>query len=150
MKIFRLTKVILVLIGLVIFNSCVEDDDFEVPNTTITEPILNGPIVSINSAYGNYLQAVADGDDFFTYEFDSGSDYLEGFVVSTDEGGNFFEELIIQDELENPTIGIKVLIDVNPLFTKYELGRKIYIKLDGLTVGISNGVFSIGIIFHRY
>ena len=145
MKIFRLTKVILVLIGLVIFNSCVEDDDFEVPNTTIMEPVLNGPIVSINSAYGNYLQAVADGDDFFTYEFDSGSDYLEGFVVSTDEGGNFFEELIIQDELENPTIGIKVLIDVNPLFTKYELGRKIYIKLDGLTVGISNGVFSIGI-----
>ncbi len=41
--------------------------------------------------------------------------------------------------------GIRILIDVNPLFTSYEVGRKVFVRLDGLTAGISNGVLSLGI-----
>ncbi|WP_231565572.1 DUF5689 domain-containing protein [Psychroserpens sp. Hel_I_66] len=131
--------------SLVVFSSCVQDDDFDTPDVTIEEPTLDGPIVTIGSVAGQLQQAIDDGDDTVTFEFDSNSDYMEGYVISTDEGGNFFEEIIIQDKLENPTTGIRILIDVNPLFTRYEVGRKIYVKLDGLTAGISNGVLTIGV-----
>ena len=145
MKIFDLTKPILFLLSLITLNTCVQDDDFEIPDTSIEEPTLNGPLVDIASVNGNLQQAIANDDDVFTFEFDNVSNYLEGYVISTDEGGNFFEEIIIQDKLENPTIGLKLLVDSNPLFTRYEIGRKIYVKLDGLTAGISNGVLALGI-----
>jgi len=145
MKTMNINKILLLLISVVVFNGCVQDDDFETPNVTIVEPILDGPKVTINSVAGEVQQAINNGDNSVTFEFDNASDYMEGYVISTDEGGNFFEEMIIQDKLENPTVGIKVLIDVNPLFTKYEVGRKIYIKLNGLTAGFTNGVLTIGV-----
>ena len=145
MKKIALNKIIALLLVMVMLVGCVQDDDFKTPNTTIVEPILDGPIVTIASINGNFQQALADDRAIFTYEFDTASNYVEGYVISTDEGGNFFEELILQDQLDNPSVGIKLLVDTNPLFTKYELGRKIYVKLDGLSVGITNGVLSLGV-----
>jgi hypothetical protein len=145
MKTMNLNKILLLLLSFVVFSACVQDDDFDTPNITIVEPTLDGPVVTISSVSGQLQQAINDGDNIVTFEFDGASDYMEGYVISTDEGGNFFEEIILQDKLENPTAGIKVLLDVNPLFTRYEVGRKLYIKLNGLTAGISNGVLTIGI-----
>lgn len=148
MKTLKINKLILLLIGLVVFNSCVEDDDFDTPNTSIVEPnIPTEDILEISALAGELAQAQNDGEPVFTYEFDDGIEkFVQGYVISSDEGGNFFEELIIQDKAENPTIGIKVLIDVNPLFVRYEVGRKIFVKLNGLTVGISNGVLTLGVL----
>ena len=145
MKTPNVIKLSLFVFGIILLNNCVEDDDFETPDTTISEPVLDGAKVSIASINGNFQQALADGNNFYSYQFDAASDYMEGYVISTDEGGNFFEEIILQDKLENPTAGVKLLIDVNPLFTKYQLGRKIYVKLDGLSVGLTNGVLSLGL-----
>lgn len=144
MKTMNLNKILLLLLSVVVFNACVQDDDFDTPNISIEEPTLDGPIVTISSIAGQVQQAIDDGDSTVTFEFDGASNYMEGYVISTDEGGNFFEEIILQDKLENPTAGIKVLLDVNPLFTRYEVGRKIYIKLNALSAGISNGVLTIG------
>ncbi len=159
MKTLKINKLILLLIGLVVFNSCVEDDDFNIPNTNIQEPVLDGPVIEISDVLGRLIQEqVSEDDNDFpnpnnglnyesevTYQYpEDVIEYMEGYVVSTDEAGNFFEELILQDKPENPTIGIKVPIDVNPLFTRYDIGRKVYIKVTGLHVGISNGVLAIG------
>ncbi|MAO08557.1 MAG: hypothetical protein CL596_07595, partial [Alteromonas sp.] len=76
--------------------------------------------------------------------FEETNQYISGFVISSDEAGNFFEEIIIQNNAENPTRGVKVLIDVNPLYTRYEVGRKVFVKLDGLTVGLNSGVLTLG------
>jgi len=38
------------------------------------------------------------------------------------------------------------LIDVNPLFTSYEFGRRVFIRLEGLSAGIENGVASLGVL----
>ncbi|WP_379980521.1 DUF5689 domain-containing protein [Dokdonia ponticola] len=123
--------------------SCVKDDDFSVPELDTGSLEIEGQAVSISSVAGQVAQAMENGDEIFTFE---GVDtYIEGYVISSDEGGNFFEEFIIQDLPENPVAGIRVLIDVNPLFTRYEVGRKVFVRLDGLTVGISNGVLSAGI-----
>jgi hypothetical protein len=154
MKTLKINKLILLLIGLVVFNGCVEDDDFDTPNTSIVEP--NIPETSkvqisalageLSQEQGNTSLDYNDEDTTYSYTFNENDLFMEGYVVSSDEGGNFFEEIIIQDNFENPTIGIKVLIDVNPLFVRYEPGRKVYVKLNGLSVGITNGVLTLGVL----
>ncbi|WP_179344472.1 DUF5689 domain-containing protein [Winogradskyella ursingii] len=152
MKTLKINKIILLLIGLVVFNGCVEDDDFNTPDTSIVEPVLDGPVISIDAVAGQLAQEQDNGgmldyedeESVVTFAFNDTNQYLEGYVISSDEGGNFFEELILQDQPENPTIGIKLLIDVNPLFVRYEVGRKVYIKLNGLAVGITNGLLTVG------
>ena len=151
MKTLKINKLILLLLGFVIVNSCVQDDDFDTPNLSFEEPNISNPldIIDLASALaqeqgnGGVLD-YTDESTTYTYEFGSTDEYVSGYVISSDEAGNFFEELIIQDDFENPTMGIKILIDVNPLFTKYEVGRKIYVKVSGLSVGISNGVLALG------
>jgi hypothetical protein len=159
MKTLKINKIILLLIGLVVFNACVQDDDFGIPNIVIEEPnIPENQIRTLASLAGDLAQEQSSNDNIFepqpldysneddvvSYTFNETDEYITGYVVSSDEAGNYFEELIIQDKAENPTIGIKLLIDVNPLFTKYEVGRKVYVKINGLAVGISNGVLTLG------
>jgi hypothetical protein len=152
MKTLKINKLILLLIGFVVFNGCVEDDDFDTPNTSVVEPnILDSEKIQISAVAGQLAQEQGGGSlDYtdenttYSYTFNENNLYLEGYVISSDEAGNFFEELIVQDKAENPTIGIKILIDVNPLFVRYDVGRKIYVKLNGLAVGITNGVLTLG------
>ena len=143
MKTLKINKIILLLIGLVVFNGCVEDDDFNTPEIAIDEPnIPDNAKVQIAAVAGELAQAQGGGsldytneDETYSYTFNENDLFMEG---------NFFEEIIIQDKFENPTIGIKLLLDVNPVFTRYEVGRKIYVKLNGLSVGITNGVLTLG------
>ena len=154
MKTLKINKLILLLIGLVVFNGCVQDDEFSTPDTTINEPnIPDNAIIPISALAGELAQAqgnssldYSDESTTYSYTFNENPLYVEGYVISSDEGGNFFEEIIIQDNFENPTIGIKLLIDVNPLFIRYEPGRKVYVKLNGLSVGITNGVLTLGVL----
>ena len=154
MKTLKINKVILVLTGVMVFNACVDDNDFKIPNTSIIEPnIPENAKVQINTVaselaqeQGNGALDYTDEDTTNSYAFNENELYMEGYIVSSDEGSNFFKELIIQDKAENPTIGIKLLIDVNPLFIRYETGRKIYVKLNDLSVGITNGVLTLGVL----
>jgi hypothetical protein len=152
MKTLKINKIIVLLLGLVVFTACVQDDEFNTPNTSVVEPnIPENAKVQIGALAGELAQAqdntsldYSDEETTYSYTFNEAPLYMEGYVVSSDEGGNFFEEIIIQDNFENPTIGIKLLIDVNPLFVRYEPGRKVYVKLNGLSVGITNGVLTLG------
>ena len=146
---FKLTFLILLVFGCMV-TSCVEDDDFETPDLTVTEPdIGNGSIVTINSVLNSIENNREDGDpdDELEVEIEviEQDIYVEGYVISSDEAGNFFEEIIIQDKPENPTAGIRISVNVNPLFSKYNLGRRILVKLNGLAIGEENGVAVIGI-----
>ena len=38
MKTLKINKIILLLIGLVVFNGCVQDDDYNTPDISIVEP----------------------------------------------------------------------------------------------------------------
>ena len=72
---------------------------------------------------------------------------ISGTVVSSDESGNFYKEIYIQDHPTNPTEGIKVMIDRRELHNKYNIGREVYLNISGLFVGEVNrgdGVIAIG------
>ena len=66
-------------------------------------------------------------------------------MISSDEGGNFYKEIIVQDKPENPTSGIQILIDDNSVYETFDVGRKVLVKLDGLSLGFNNGVLQLGI-----
>lgn len=166
MKAMQLKNLVTLLIALVVITSCVQDDDFKTPSVAITEPVLDGPVISLTQLANLYEQAflellddldldpdspfdqetIAAEREIFTFNLEDNTSYVEGYVISSDEAGNFFEEILIQDKSENPTVGIKVLLDENPLFGRYDVGRKIYVKLAGLAVGQTNGVLSLGIL----
>lgn len=109
--------------------SCVEDDEWDVPDTA-PEPVqIVGNEISLNDLYSAMEQ-----EDFLLEYDESSNFYVTGYVVSSDRAGNFFEELLIQDSPSNPTRGARIAIDNSPLFTTYNRGRKVYVKLAGLTV----------------
>jgi hypothetical protein len=165
MKTLKIYKTLLLVIGLVVFNACVQDDEFSTPDTSVTEPNLDAPVISIDDLIDSYHQALlGEADDAgldinsnfdqeairalkeeFVFSLENEDYYIRGYVVSNDEGGNFFEEMIIQNQADQATAGVRVMIDVNPLFVRYNFGRLVFVKLTALHVGISNGVLTLGV-----
>jgi hypothetical protein len=147
-KIFSLIAV-LGTIGLVI-TSCVQDDEFAVPaGTTAVDPGLTAN-ATFQNMVARYQQAAADGDQIAIIATDEAEIIIEGYVISSDQAGNFFEELVIQNKRDaanpdaDPRLGFRVDINQQALFNSYEFGRKVYIKMNGLAIGVENGVYAIG------
>ena len=132
MKIKNYVKIALIIS---LFSGCVKDSDFSTPNVDCVEPEIT---------VTNTIQQVKE-----IYFFGGATEIeedviIEGYVVSNDEAGNIYKTISIQDKPENPTAAIKLSIDQSDLYTTYNVGRKIYVKLKGLAVGYSYGSFQIG------
>ncbi|NER17141.1 DUF5689 domain-containing protein [Spongiivirga citrea] len=128
--------------------ACVSDDEFEIPsalNQEFEEPAIEGTKTTFKAVKERFDQSFGA----VTFREDE-TIYIEGYVVSSDEKGNFFKELIIQNKLddsssnEDPRLGFRVDINQSGLFSTYEIGRKVFIKLAGLSVSKENGVLVIG------
>lgn len=140
-KIMKTNRIfnLMAVLSLVVFSSCVQDDDFQIPTLEIEEPIIQANS-TINIVKSMYAGALVD----FTEANNGGELIIEGYVVSNDEAGNFYKVLVIQDAPENPTAAIQLDVDVTSLYSKYKPGRKIYVKLNGLGMTELNGVLHIG------
>lgn len=137
------------------FTACVQDDDYSVPTVIQVEPTIadNGheySFASLMTMYSdNYYNLVdlntqvpnpTNGPDPSVMEYS----YLVGYVISNDRTGNFYKSIYIQDAIENPTIGFKIDVDMYDTYFNYEVGRKVYVKLNGLGFEEVNGVYSLG------
>lgn len=147
-RIIYVFSLLLMIAGLM--TSCVKDDDFDLPDTSINPPDIDGDIITITDVKNMLVQEAGASNlnalsENAQYTFQSTNLYMEAYVISSDESGNFYQEMVLQDKPENPTAGIKIMLTDNPLFTTYEIGRKVYVQLDGFTVGFSNGVIALGI-----
>ena len=65
---------------------------------------------------------------------------IKGQVTTSDQVGNLYKSLYIQDE----TAGIEIKIGKNGLYNEYKLGQWLYVDCSGLTVGDYNGMINIG------
>ena len=92
---------------------------------------------------GDYAEDATVYMPFNTFDSNDQS-IIEGFVISSDESGNFYKVLVIQDNFENPTSGIEILIDLKKYYNKYNFGRKIFIQMAGLSVSNDEGKYKIG------
>ena len=117
------------------FSACVKDSDFSTPSVECNEPeiIVTNTIQQVKEMYRYGGATVIETEVV-----------IEGYVISSDESGNIYKVISIQDKPENPTSAIKIAINETDLYTKYNVGRKIFIKLKGLAVGYSFGSFQIG------
>lgn len=133
----------------VILCSCVQDDDFKVPNdlgieenkgleALLSSGAIEVSMVELKLLYANnYRKPVLIETDV----------YIKGYVSSSDKEGNFFKEVFLQNAPENPTAGIKLILNQVETYNQYNFGREIYIKLKGLYIGeerVGNGVVAIG------
>lgn len=130
------------LLILLLFNnySCVNNGEFETPDITITEPNIrtNSSLEKVKDA----LKQAYNSTQKTHYTFpinDNNPTYIKTYVVSNDAAGNFYKKLIVQDAIENPEAGIEILINKSDLNTSFNVGQKVYIKLDGLTVSYDDG-----------
>lgn len=130
-------------------TSCVQDDDFSVPKDLGVEEnkgleaLLSSGATEVSMAElklryaNNYRKPVLIDTDV----------YIKGYVSSSDKEGNFFKELFLQDAAENPTAGIKVILNQVETYNQYNVGREVYIQLKGLYIGeerVGNEVVTIG------
>lgn len=128
---------LLALAGSVSLSSC--DDDFERPpmvvptakrhaNTTIAE--LKTKFYTGESNYATLVEKRDDGTDYI----------IKGRVISSDQAGNFFKQLVIEDE----TGAIQVNIDSYDLYKTYQYGQEIVIDVTGLYIGAYGKLMQIG------
>jgi hypothetical protein len=131
--------------------SCVQDDDYSVPQSIGQEE--NQKLVQLLNEIENGsadLMTISDVKNLFVggevNEIESNL-VVRGYVSSSDFSGNFYKEFYMQDEIENPTAGIKVSINQVDSYNQFNIGREVYIKLQGLSIGETNsgdGVIAIG------
>lgn len=115
-------KLIITTVALATLSSCVNSDDYGVPNlsndcVTITKTKEVSDITNI---------ATATTVPYTTSE--TVVDYIEAYVTSSDEGGNFYKSISMMslDGLK----GFSMPVDNYNLYTEFEPGRKVTIKLD--------------------
>lgn len=153
MKINKTTALLIAFLLGVSFNSCVEDGDYSVPQdlgdseNVEVEKILtelddkNGSLelISIKNLKNLFIE---DKATEITSDL-----VVKGYVTSSDRRGNFFKEIFIQDKVEDPEAAIKIVLNLNDTYNKYNLGREVYIRLKGLFIGETrsgDGVITIG------
>ena len=131
--------------------SCVQDDEYSVPQSIGQEE--NQKLVQLLNEIENGsadLMTISEVKNLFVggevNEIESNL-VVRGYVSSSDFSGNFYKEFYMQDEIENPTAGIKVSINQVDSYNQFNVGREVYIKLQGLSIGETNsgdGVIAIG------
>lgn len=141
-------KLFYLLVLAVAFTSCVKDTDYDTPQIQGENPVIpSSQMSSIQNAIAQWTAANPTGTTSNIVQFVTDEEapvYISGYVVSDDRTGNFYKELFIQDTPENPSYAVKIAVDVANLYTKYDMGRKIYIKLNGLGINKSHGEMVIG------
>ena len=149
MKANKILTLFSIFAVMLFITSCVEDDDYGTPNISVTDPNIT-PNMTFLNVIARYNDAVANGESVGIFDENDTALYIEGYVISSDRSGNFFEELIIQNKVdgststEDPRLGLNISINQSSLSDTYEVGRKVYIKMNGLAIEEDNGVYTIG------
>ncbi|MEN2801778.1 DUF5689 domain-containing protein [Capnocytophaga sputigena] len=135
MKLNLLKPTAIALLSLFAITSCVKDDDYEIPNPNGEKPLppFSGKVVTFDVATAQATNTVV------TYGADEA---IEGYVISSDEAGNFYQKIYIQNE--DKTKGVTVAINKTGLYTDFPLGAKVQLRLKGLTSQINNGGVDFG------
>ncbi len=128
----------IMLLGAMSF-SCVTDRTFETSQSDCNiELIANTTYAEVKALYNDATLQIHE------------ELIIEGYIISSDQAGNFFSALHFQDSPQNPTEGFQIEIDQRDSHLFYPKGSKIYIRLKGLYLGKSKDVFKIGGVFTSF
>lgn len=134
----RIGTYFLLLIGITFLNNCVKDKNFDVLDKTCPEIVANITLQELTAIHTDNIVQIQE-------------DYvLEGYVVSSDNQGNFFGTIHIQDLPQNPTMGISFHLDLRDYHLLYPNGSKVFIKLKGLYLEKHHDAYEIGGVFSSF
>ncbi|MEP6805538.1 MAG: DUF5689 domain-containing protein, partial [Flavobacterium sp.] len=106
-------------LSFLIFCGC--NNEVEIPKLACTQPDL-----TINQTVQKVKDLSVSVPKLYSYE-----DIIEAYVVSSDEGGNFFKAISFQTLAtdKTPAIGFSIPVDVSNTYIDFRVGNKVYIKL---------------------
>ena len=115
-------KLIVTTLILATFSSCVNSDEFGVPNLS------NECVTIAKTKEVSDITTLATATTVPYTTSETVVDYIEAYVTSSDEGGNFYKSISMMslDGLK----GFSMPVDNYNLYTEFEPGRKVTIKLD--------------------
>ena len=116
-----------------------QDPEFQVP--TYTGKKNNKTIADIKARHTELGQNVTDS----ICQYSGERFIVKAVVVSSDEGGNCYKYLTVQDQ----TGGIEIAVDQSSLFNEYPVGQIVYINCNGLVVGDYYNKYQIGWIYQN-
>lgn len=119
-------------------SSCVRKDFDAPPDNSQYDPKLNvtTTIQQMRDMLGAYTSTTVFPDTTFTQDL-----VISGIVAADDRSGNLYKQIVIQDS----TSGIAININNYSLYTHYPVGRKLYIKLKGMTLSYDGGLPVLGL-----
>lgn len=113
---------------------CVGNDDYDIPPIENCQELTSNSTIAAIKALNNTAEPLA---------LEAGT-IFEGYVASSDQAGNIYKTIYLQDSRENPTAGITINIDLSDSYQYYPVGAKIYITGDDLFVAKNNGTHQVG------
>ncbi len=115
-------------------TSCIKEK-FDEPPVTIPRVDFqaNKTIAELKAMYSGGLESISD------------TIIIKGTVISSDEAGNIYKTLYIQDH----TGGILIALDRTNLYTTFKPGQRVYVKCKGLYLGNYGGVVQLGYIYNN-
>lgn len=133
--------IIILLTAATLLSAC---EEFQ-PVFTGKYPDPQEQYIYTDADFGNKFTTIAEVKDMYAengskpYKVEKNC-VIKGRVTTSDQVGNLYKSLYIQDE----TAGIEIKIGKNGLYNEYKLGQWLYIDCAGLTVGDYNGMINLG------
>ena len=116
-------------------TSCVQNDDWETP------PInCENKFAATTTTMADFM-ALAPATGFLLINEDQ---IFDGYVISSDENGNFYKTISFQDSPANPTVGLQIEVNKSGNFADFPVGSHVRINAKGLRLGLDRGVIKIG------
>ena len=121
-----------------LFMACVADNNFG--NLSECEQSLT-PNTSLSEIKGLYQGATRKITEDLI---------VEAYVISSDEHGNFYGSLHLQDKPQDPQEGLEVLVDLQDTYLFFPQGKKVLINARGLYLGQSKGHYQLGTAYQLF
>jgi len=136
-SVIRKTWVMLLIVPVIFMAGCNKKLDVppvEIPKFNLPEGATIISIKQLNARHTALGALDSINDDV----------YVTGKVVSSDETGNIYKSLYIQDT----SGGLLISLDATSLYTLYRLGQRVYVKCKGLFMGDYGGMTQIGAVYN--
>ena len=128
-KSLKFTALLLTVLAAVQLSSCRKDD--------VDEPPINGVDPNLKANI-----SIADLKNLWTgsiFKVDSNL-IIAGIVTADDKSGNFYKTIVLEDS----SGGISIRLDETNYNVEFPIGRRVFVKLNGLYVGDYGGLVQIG------
>ncbi len=119
------------------FNAC--DDNFDYPPVVLPEADIeaNTTIADLKAKYWDQAKSAAT---LVGENAEGDRTIIAGRVISSDETGNIYKNLVIADK----TAAITIAINEYDLFESYKLGQEVVMDVTDAYVGMYSGLLQIG------